>query len=87
VSRKGIANVKTASAKKNTQELFAEMLTNAAEDELWKRFMASEDEDLAFRAFIKAVEYKRGKPIQPVSGPSGGAIPITVVTNAALPNE
>lgn len=70
------------------------MLADAAEEQTWKRFLASEDETVALKAFLRAVEYKRGKPIQPTSSVSGetqmewGALPFaqTEPRNANQPN-
>jgi len=81
----GHRNVKTKFAKDATKDYFVRMLTDAAESETWARFLASEDENVALKAFLRAVEYKRGKPIQPteVSGINGE--PIQVITNAQFP--
>ena len=65
-SRAGSKNFKSQAAKQNTKDFFVRMLSDSAEETLWKRFLESEDEDIAFRAFLRAVEYKRGKPVQPV---------------------
>lgn len=64
-TRAGIPNVKSQRNKENTREYFERMLDDAKEDALWQRFMDATNEDTALRAFLRAVEYKRGKPIQP----------------------
>lgn len=65
--RAGVPNKKTQAAKENTKAFFARMLNDAAEQQTWDRFLASESEEIALKAFLRAVEYKRGKPIQPVA--------------------
>lgn len=80
MARKGIPNKKSAAAKDKTKEFFARMLTDAAEKETWDRFLGSTTEEVALKAFLRAVEYKRGKPIQPteVSGMAGESIRVVV---------
>lgn len=84
-SRAGSKNIKTQAAKDNTRSFFVRMLSDAAEENLWKRFLESNDEDLAFRAFIRAVEYKRGKPVQPVSTDGEGVV--AVIMDAPRPER
>lgn len=95
MSREGIPNVKSLAAKENTKEYFARMLDDAREDLLWKRFLDSTDDEIALRTFLRAVEYKRGKPIQPTESTPAregfmdvGALPIPAdeSRNANKPN-
>ena len=78
---KGAKSFKSQRAKENTQDFFARMLTDAAESATWQRFLTSTNEEVALRAFLRAVEYKRGKPIQPTEYPNLehlyiGALPV-----------
>jgi hypothetical protein len=80
----GSKPVKSQRARENTQEFFCRMLTDAAETETWNRFLQSNNEEIALRAFLRAVEYKRGKPIQPTDNYSKqttlvmGALPVPI---------
>jgi hypothetical protein len=49
------------------------ILPPAKEKEMWDRFLASEDEEIAHKTFIRLIEYKQGKPIQPVAGDADGS--------------
>jgi hypothetical protein len=49
------------------------------------RFITSDDTKVAFGVWSKLVEYKFGKPIQPVTGKDGEPIQLQVVTNATFP--
>lgn len=66
-SRAGRKNVKSQAAKESTKAFFTRMLDNSAEEVMWKRFLDSTDEDVALKSFLRAVEYKRGKPVQPTA--------------------
>jgi len=71
-SRAGSPNAKSQRNKETTKEFFVRMLTDASETDSWARFLASEDENVALKAFLRAVEYKRGKPVQPTSAIDSG---------------
>jgi hypothetical protein len=49
------------------------ILPPAREKEMWNRFLNSSDEEIAHKTFIRLIEYKQGKPIQPVAGDANGS--------------
>jgi hypothetical protein len=77
----GQKNRKTLVSKQLTQEFFDRVVPDKWEARQWKRFLKSKDEKIRWEAFKRAVEYKRGKPIErsETSGAGGGPIPLTVI--------
>lgn len=81
---RGTPNRKSAEIKEATAEFFARIVDDETEAKFWRYFMtgyqvaAREDgtqeiipiplNPVAFQAFKRAVEYKRGMPVQPVEG-------------------
>ena len=70
--RKVTPNKETAVARALTDEFFARILDDATEEVAWRKFMGSYDENIAWKAFCKAVEYKRGQPISRTDVTSNG---------------
>lgn len=58
--------------------VFAGILTDETENKLWERFLNVEDNRVAWEAFKRAVEYKRGKPTETIEH-LGGDKPIRVL--------
>lgn len=50
--------------------------------EVAERLLKSSDK-AAGQMLSLLLQYRYGKPIQPISGPDGGAIPVRLVTNVA----
>lgn len=68
-----------------TKDYFKRVIDDNEEGRLWKHFLAGNEENvIAWNAFKRAVEYKRGMPIQPkeLSGDDGGPIAVTVDVSA-----
>jgi len=60
--QKGTPNKKTTA----TAEFFNRVLSDKRESELWEFFLGHADPEVKFKAFRLSLEYKRGKPIQPM---------------------
>lgn len=56
----------------------ANVLPDEEEKAGWKRFLASEDEKIAFQAFQLAVRYKHGDPPRHVEVAQNGPVEINV---------
>jgi hypothetical protein len=48
---------------KGARDYFASIFTEEMENQGWDKFLNHENPQIAFEAFKRAVEYKRGKPI------------------------
>lgn len=84
--QKGTPNKITAIKRTHIQEYFQQIVSDKQESKLWDHFMNSPDPNIVnWQAFKRAVEYKRGMPVQQHAGPDGGPIPVQLITNAALP--
>lgn len=82
----GTPNKNALEKRTATQVFFTRILSDKEEEKLWDDFLTGPDPNVVnWQAFKRAVEYKRGMPLQQVSGPEGGPIPVQLITNAALP--
>ena len=62
---KGTPNKNCAAKRESTQEFFRRILDEEAEQKLWQAFFDGVNQNpIAFQAFKRAVEYKRGMPVQ-----------------------
>lgn len=81
--QKGTPNKKTVEAKEQTKEFFARIVDDEIEAKFWRYFMTGYEthelpdgrmqiipiplDPIAFAAFKRAVEYKRGLPVQVIA--------------------
>jgi hypothetical protein len=74
--QKGTPNKATTA----TADFFHRVLTDERESELWKFFLDHGDPEIKFKAFRLSLEYKRGKPVQPMehTGADGGPVEHTI---------
>src|SRR5271167_1212147 len=72
--KKGTPNKKTSA----TAAFFNKVLTDKRESELWAFFLGHADPEVKFKAFRLSLEYKHGKPIQPLTGGGAGSEPLRV---------
>ncbi len=98
--QRGTQNKNTPEKKEQVAEFFHRILDDEVEAKFWRYFMTGYQvatlpdgrseiipiplNPVAFSAFRRAVEYKRGMPVQPISGPNGGPIPVQIFTNVQL---
>jgi hypothetical protein len=84
--QKGTPNRITAIKHTRIQEYFEKIVDDKREAQLWDHFMTDrEPNPVNWQAFKRAVEYKRGMPVQPHSGEGGGPIQVQLITNSVLP--
>lgn len=82
----GTPNQSTLEKRSATQVFFSSIISDKEEEKLWEHFLYEADPNVVnWQAFKRAVEYKRGMPVQQHAGPDGGPIPVQLITNAALP--
>jgi hypothetical protein len=55
------------------------------EKKLWQRHLA--DKKNGFAAFQLALAYKRGKPVQPISGKDDGPVQVQIVNHIERPQR
>lgn len=81
--KKGTPNETT----EQTREWAAKLKAKYDVDSFVAKAMASGD--LKLQGFVWKVltEYERGKPVQPVSGADGGAVPVTLINHVARPQR
>lgn len=83
----GTLNQNTLEKRTATQVFFTRILSDKEEEKLWDDFLTGPDPNVVnWQAFKRAVEYKRGMPLQQVSGPEGGPIPVQFFTNVKIPD-
>jgi hypothetical protein len=86
----GTPNKNAGLKRLKTQEFFEKILDDKKESVHWKKFMTGKAPDMvSWQAFKRAVEYKRGMPIQPNehSGVGGGPIPFTYISSLERPQR
>lgn len=88
--QKGTPNKKTIAEREATQDFFARIIDDETEANFWRWFTTGfqivdgkvipiPPNPVAYQAFKRAVEYKRGMPIQPISGAGEGSSPLRVI--------
>lgn len=100
--KKGTANRNTLATREQTKSFFERILDEETEAKFWRYFMSGYVIDpatnqiipiplnvVSFQAFKRAVEYKRGMPVQPTehSGADGEAIHIRFEAVGANPED
>lgn len=86
--RKGTPNKNTAAQREATQDFFARIVDDEVEAKFWRWMMtgyqildgqviAIPPNPVAFQAFKRAVEYKRGMPKEVIEHSGPGGTPIT----------
>jgi len=99
--KQGTPNKTTTQVKEQAQEFFHLLIDDETEAKFWRYFMSGyvvdiqEDgtqriipiplDPIKWNSFKRAVEYKRGMPVQPVVGKLTGTIEVKLVTNASFP--
>ena len=100
--QKGTQNKNTPEKKEQVASFFHALIDDETEAKFWRYFMTGYVVDVqedgtqriipipvnpvTWASFKRAVEYKRGMPVQPISGPNGGPIPVQIITNLSLPS-
>ena len=85
--KKGVPNKSTALKVELRKDYFERIMDDKRETAMWNRFLETPNQDpINWQAFKLAVQYKRGMPIQPVSGEGGGAIKFEFVSNVEFPD-
>lgn len=99
--KKGTQNKNTPEKKEQVEEFFHALIDDETEAKFWRYFMTGYVVDIQedgsqkiipipldavkWSSFKRAVEYKRGMPIQPVIGRLTGTIEVNLTTNASFP--
>lgn len=82
---KGVPNKHTLVKRQQTVDFFRKIMSDKKEETLWEKFLTGADPNIVnWQAFKRAVEYKRGMPVQTHTGEDGAPIAIQVVTNAVF---
>lgn len=63
----------TAIARSKKRDWTKAILPAKREKEMWDKFLNSTNEEIAHKTFMRLIEYKQGKPIQPVAGDANGS--------------
>ena len=90
-------------SKKESEDFFAELLDDESEARFWRYFMTGYVIDqlpngayrvipipldsIMWAAFKRAVEYKRGMPVQPVAARFLGTVGVEISTNVNMPKD
>lgn len=84
----GTPNRNATEKRSAREDFFSRIVSDKEEMRLWNHFMtAAEPNIVNWHAFKRAVEYKRGMPVQQHAGPEGGPIAVEFVTNVRFPSS
>ena len=99
--QKGTPNKSTPGKKEQTVSFFQKILDDEIEAKFWRYFMTGYEtvmspsgemqiipiplDQVAWQAFRRAVEYKRGMPVQSIVGADGGPIQVVFMRERKTP--
>jgi hypothetical protein len=84
---KGTPNKDTLVKRAATLSFFSKIMDDKKEAKLWNEFLTDPEPNIVnWQAFKRAVEYKRGMPIQSHTGEDGGPIQVQFLSNVIIPD-